>query len=354
VVRPPSEFISAAKPYVCVRVTNLKGLDLRAYPFDFDLTFAALILHADGTVLHRYGGRSAQSAVRSLSIPSFVRLLTDAVTTHATYSASPSPPASKPKTLDDYPVWAAKMAKQKKPQDCYHCHFVFDVQRRQGIADGTWSRDQIWRFPPPERIGLGLDRDRQELLADVAKKTAAHKARLKKGDRILTLAGQRILTHADVSWVLEQTSPGKTKLEVTYQRGAKTLKTTIALKTRWKHGTPLEFSWRPSKWQLKPRPGFGGRGLSADQKRGLGIDPKAFAFKVGYIVTWGEEPRYGNTARRAGIRKGDVVIRVGNARLTSSDHFHAWWRLTRNPGETVPIEVLRAGKRHTVKLKVID
>jgi membrane-associated protease RseP (regulator of RpoE activity) len=287
-------------------------------------------------------------------MPSLIRLLTDALETHASYSAKPSPPVVTPKTLDDYPVWAAKMAKKKKPQDCYHCHFVFDVERRQKIADGTWSRDQIWRFPPPERIGLELDRDRQELLVDVSKKTPARKAGLKKGDRLLTLQGQRILTHADVSWVLEQASPRKTELDVSYQRGSKTRTGTIKLATGWKHGTPLEFSWRPSKWQLTPRPGFGGRELSAQQKRALGLDPKAFAFKVSYIVTWNDEPRYGKNAQRAGIRKGDVVTQIGSARLTSGNHFHAWYRLTRTPGEVIPIRILRGGKPKTLRLTVVE
>jgi S1-C subfamily serine protease len=35
-------------------------------------------------------------------------------------------------------------------------------------------------------------------------------------------------------------------------------------------------------------------------------------------------------------------------------HFQAWFRLTRKPGEKVPIVVLRDGERHEVQLTVLD
>ena len=40
---------------MCVRVKNMAGVDLALYRFDYDLTFAALLMNADGTIYHTYG-----------------------------------------------------------------------------------------------------------------------------------------------------------------------------------------------------------------------------------------------------------------------------------------------------------
>ena len=55
--------------------------------------------------------------------------------------------------------------RQNKPLDCYHCHFVFDAERRQALADGSWDRRRIWRWPPPRRIGLELSDAAREFVA---------------------------------------------------------------------------------------------------------------------------------------------------------------------------------------------
>ena len=188
----------------------------------------------------------------------------------------------------------------------------------------------------------------------VREDSPAARAGLKAGDQLDRLDGQRVLSHMDVSWVLERTAKKGADLPLRVIRNGKARDTILKLADGWRRGTPLQFAWRPSKWRLQPRPGFGGRDLGEKEKRALGLAPDAFAFKVGYVVTWGPMPRYGRKARQAGIRKGDVVVRVGDAELTGSQHFHAWWRLTRKPGETVEIETMRGGKRRTLTLKVIE
>jgi predicted metalloprotease with PDZ domain len=348
------------RPYVPVRVTNLMGVDLGTYRFDTNLTFAVLLMNADGTVYHRYGGRDWRSADSSLSLASYARVLRDGLKTHESYLEAPAPPEVKTWTLDDVEVWAEKVAqrkRQKKPIDCYHCHHVFDAQLRQGRRDGTWQRSKIWSWPPPSRVGLTLDRDAQDEVTAVAPGSAAERAGLKAGDRLIQVGEQRILSHADLTWALESAAPEGTKLAVLYRRGFGEERTTLILEDGWRVGTPLEFSWRPAKWQLRPRPGFGGPDLAAAQKAKLGLTADGLAFRVNYLVTWGEEPRYGREAKRAGIRKGDVVVGVAvggeAAELKTAQHLHAWWRLTREPGDAVEVTVLRKGKRQTLTLKVL-
>ena len=126
----------------------------------------------------------------------------------------------------------------------------------------------------------------------------------------------------------------------------------------WRVGTARSFAWRPSKWQLRPRPGFGGRPLNAKQKRAGGLDPKRFGLRVTYLVTWGREPKYGRNARKAGVRKGDLVgefsVKGQPVDLSGQDHLHAWWRLDLEPGDVVQAVRVRKGKRATIAIPVIE
>ena len=48
--------------FVCVRVVSTNGLDLSLFQFDYDQSFAAFLLNADGTVYGRFGTRSHRTS----------------------------------------------------------------------------------------------------------------------------------------------------------------------------------------------------------------------------------------------------------------------------------------------------
>ena len=130
---------------------------------------------------------------------------------------------------------------------------------------------------------------------------------------------------------------------------------TLKLAGGWKEATPLVFSWRPSKWPLSPKPGFGGAELSPRELKAAGLPEDAFAFRIGYVVTWGPNAHTGRNARKAGLRKGDIIVSVaGKDDFENHEHFHAWFRLTQKPGTEIPVVRLRAGKRETVLLPVVE
>jgi hypothetical protein len=174
------------------------------------------------------------------------------------------------------------------------------------------------------------------------------------GDRLLAANGARILSASDLSFVLQELPKGATELSLTYLRAGEERTARVELTADWKRGTPLSFSWRPFKWELLPKPGFGGKALADSEKRALELDPDRFAFRVTYIVDWGDHPRYGREALRAGLRMGDVVVGVaGKDDFVSEAHFHSWWRLTRSVDETVEVEYLRGGERRTAKIRTL-
>lgn len=340
------------RDYVCVRVRNMKGVDIHTYDFDFDLTFAALLMHADGTIHRTYAGRDQSGSESHLSSASLQRALEDTRAEHAAYARAPRPPKARaPLSVDRMP-W---MKARPKQPECYHCHNVHDARFGAQRDAGTFRRANAWLWPDPIQVGLSLDRDTQERVTKVEAGSAAARTGLAPGDRLATVAGRRVRTFGDVQRVLDEADAHATELPVTWTRAGTSMAATWKLAAGWKTPGPLVFSWRPSKWPMKPQPGFGGRPLDAEQKKALGIDPATFAFRIGYLVTWGENAATGRNARKAGLRKGDVILSLaGKNDFRSMDHYHAWFRFTRKPGSSVPIVRLREGKRTTLALPVLE
>jgi serine protease Do len=332
----------------------MAGVDLDIYRFDFDLTFAALVMNADGTIYHRYGGRDEKDAAGRLSVDALVKLLDDSLADHEAYRKTEKPvvlPAKK-RTIETIPTMARKLAKRK--QDCMHCHFVPDAERSFAQEEGRWTTDGDWLWPRPEQVGLTLELLDAARIAAVSTGSPAAKAGLRAGDRLGKVGDQLVRTEADLQWVLEREKNVATTIDVQVTREGETKGVKLELAAGWKTPTPLAFSWRPSMWNLRPNPGFGGNDLKAAEKEKLGLAKDAFAFKVNYIIDWGEHPEDGRNAAKAGIRKGDIVVGVaGLEDAKGHQHFQAWFRLTRKEGEEVVVTVLRGGARVAVKLPVL-
>ena len=333
-----------------MRVTDLRGIDLARHPFDFDLTFAALLMHPDGHVYHRYGGRDERGADTWLSLASLERVLTVTLDEHVRYRAAPRPPAARPPlVLERVPAFV-----KRDRGECIHCHSVFPALYEEARAEGSWSEDQRWVYPPPARLGLDLERDDQQRVSAVRPGSPAAVAGLAVGDRLLRGGGASLVTSADLMHLLHGLAPEGGELALAIERGGSERELVLRLPAGWKRGTALEFSWRPFKWGFTPEPGFGGQALGPEEKVALGLAREAFAFRVTYLVTWGENARYGEAAQRAGLREGDVFLAVGGKRdFASVDHFHAWWRLERAPGTSLALEILRAGEPRTLTLEIL-
>lgn len=329
-------------------------VDLNVYRFDFDLTFSVLLMNADGTIYHRYGSRDHTSADGHLSQAALVQLLRDGVATHEAYSKSPRPPKALPRrTILDIPAFAARTKKTKVP-DCIHCHMVHDAEREQAISDRTWTPDGRWIWPLPSQAGFTLDVESPARIATVRKGSPADRTGLRAGDVVRSANGTRVLTEPDIQWFLDRVDAKGGSLKLEIERGGEPRSMTVTLPKGWKEVGPLEYSWRPFMWQLRPNPGFGGPPLSADEKKKLGLAADAFTLKVQYIIEWGDHPEDGRNAKKAGIRKGDILLSAaGQSDWQSSVHFQTWFRFTRRAGESVDLRLLRDGREVKVRMDVI-
>lgn len=343
-----------AADYVCVRVTDMSKVDLNLIRFDFDLTFAVVLMNADGTIYHRYGGRLPDDASAFLSMSSLARLLRDTVGEHRAYEKAPAPPAARtPRPAIELPVLQRKIAGGQR-LDCVHCHTVNDAEYADAFLEKRWQRDDLYVFPDPERIGVSLDREEQRRVTAVTPDSPAAKAGIVRGDVLLSLGEQRSTrTLSDVQWALHRAPFGANRLPVRFRSGKLEVEAELELADGWKRCPPADYAWRPYKWNLSPAPGFGGPALDAAAKKELGIAAEDFAMKVNYLVDWGERAHRGRAVKAAGLRKGDVVVAFAGKRdFASFPHLHTWVALTRRVGEPVEIEVLRDGKVVTLRYEL--
>jgi hypothetical protein len=352
--RSSRELSAAASRYVCVRVTDMRAIDVHNLRFDFDLTFALVLMHSDGTIYHRYGGRGPDHANSHLSLASLAKLLEESLADHAAYDRNPAPPrAAEPMAAIDLPALQRRI-KPGQQIECVHCHTVNDAEHEDAVLGNSWKKDDLYNYPDPARLGLTLDTERQNVVTAVAPGSAAAAAGLRAGDEVVALGEQAcVRTLSDVQWALHRAPFAATKLDVRYRRDGAEHAATLALPEAWKRCPPEEYAWRPFKWNLSPSSGFGGSELGRDAKKKLGLDENAFAFRVDYIVDWGKEAHRGNAAKAAGLRKGDVLVSfAGKSDFRSVPHFHAWVSLTRTAGEDTEFVVMRGKEQLALRYKL--
>ena len=332
----------------------MRGVDLETYRFDFDLTFSVLFMHPDGTIYHRFGGRDHRSPVTWISMPPLIDLMKRSLIDHAAYSKAPRPPKPRKKrSIDDFPTWKKWVGERKI--DCAHCHQVGEHEIGSAEMAGGFDRESIWRWPSPERIGLVVDPVEQDRVRQVIPASPAAASGLRPDDRLVNVGATAIGSINDIQAALEDASREPTELDVVYRRAGETKTAKLSLGKDWKRGDDRSFAWRALKWGMSPAPGFGGKDLTKAEKKRLELDPEAYAFRIGYLVTWGRNAHRGRNAARAGLRKGDVVYAVGGKTdFDSQQHFHAWFRLTAKKGEKIAIDYLRAGKQRQSLLTVVE
>ncbi len=330
----------------------MRGVDLSVYRFDYDLTFAILLMNADGTIYHTFAGRDRKDPMSHLSLTALVRVMNATAGEHARRTPpAPARAAAGRLTVESMP----RIHPPRKAPSCYHCHMVHDAMHDAAIAAKRPRDETIWVWPDPVQVGLSLDGEEQTAVKGVAAGSAAAKAGLRPGDRIVAFGDSAPLTFGDLQRVLHEAPPGPARIPVVYERSGGTKRAELALPSGWKRAAPEVYAWRPYKWNLGPRAGFGGPRLSDDELKRAGLEPGGFAFRVNYIVDWGPHAHTGRNAHAAGIRKGDVVYSVsGVEEFESVEHFHAWYCLTRKTGSKVEVALLRDGARRKVTMEVVE
>jgi len=335
-----------------VRLVRANSLDISLLQFDFDLTFAVFFLNADRTIYGRYGSRSSFTAAeRDVSLKSLQLAMEAALRLHAQYPANAKSLAGKsgqkpPFATVEQSRWFQASDRIATTQSCMHCHHIGNARHMSFVEQGKPLPDEeLFAWPMPDAIGLHLDPRTVATIQAVHADSPAQRNGLRAGDQILELAGQPIISIADVQWVLHQ-SPGPAKIDALIQRDGQRIETKLELPPRWRRSTDL--AWRPTTMLLRDVV-LGSLKLqdcSNDERRELGLGVEELALKVQYVV-WETTP-----AGRAGIKRKDVIVNFAGAtnRMSESELLR---RLLQNElkHNAVDLTVLRAGQRLSLKLE---
>jgi hypothetical protein len=346
--------------FACVRLISTNGLDLALFQFDYDQSFAAFLLNADGAVYGRFGTRSHRTSWSDdVSIEGLAKALQRALDLHRRYPqnkaelAGKRGPAPAVPTPERYPLLKDKYGPQldyagKVVPSCIHCHQIGDAQRqlyrdrREPIPEAM-----LFSYPHPKALGLILDPKERATVLRVEKGTPAEQAGFVPGDEILKLAGQPLLSMADVQWVLHRASPQEGSLPAEVQRDGRRVALTLPLPKGWRQRDDL--SWRVSSWALR-RMVTGGlvlEGLSPEEREQTGLAATGMALQVKHVGQYGAHA----AAQKAGFRQGDIVIAFdAKTDLRRETDLFTYAVNNRKPGDRVAVTVLRDGKKLNLML----
>ena len=354
VVRPLLE------KFVCVRVVGTNGLDLSLFQFDTDQSFAAFLLNADGTIYGRFGTRSHRTEwVGDVSVQGLARALEGALELHAAYPANQAALAgkrgAKPEVLspEKFPSLSEKYTATLNysgnvVQSCIHCHQIGDAQREMIRSRGeALPESLLYPYPHPKSIGLVLDPRERATVSSVDAGSLAAKAGFQAGDRIVSLAGQPLLSVADVQWVLQQIDPQGGQVAAAIERAGQPQTITLSLPSGWRKLGDI--SWRVSSWGLR-RMATGLMSLeelSADERKQLGLPEGKMALRAKHVGQYGPHA----AAKNAGFVAGDIIVEFdGRTDLLRESDLLEYGLTRRRAGDQVQVAILRDGKRLVKKL----
>lgn len=329
-------------------MVRINGIDLARFQFDFEQTWAVLFFAPDGYVYGRYGTRAGggEESTTHLSVAGLKNAMRRVLELHERYPGNKQELMGKqPRPLpvrypEDFPWLARRAREQDSRRNCIHCHMVASSLIRYRWERGELREKDIFVYPLPENIGLYMDPSDDAVVSRVRPESPADRAGIRRGDRVLRIAGEPIVSQADIQWILHQVEDG-TRLPVTIARGDRITDTTVQIPTGpWRRGN---IDWRASTWNL--RPGMRVEPVGEALRRTLRLPEEKMALRVAMVL------RFDDRARRAGIQQGDIILRVGERDdLKNEEDFLAYLWLNYGPGDQVPLTVLRGDRILPIRL----
>ena len=339
----------AENHFVSLRQVEMKGVDLSKFQFDYDLSWAAMFINADGTVYSRYGTQSAAGADAYNSVESLEKTMRRVLTLHSNvtnYRKYLSGKSGKPKpykTALEMPGLDQKRKQQfqllTERKNCIHCHNIHDAEHNHLKLTNKWTQEILWRYPLPDNIGLSIDPKDGLKINKVATGSPAAKAGMKAGQSIAYINNQLILSIADMQWVLHNLPNTGNNIRIRlWNDNREHLLTTQA---GWKR---TDISWRGSMGSVEPFVGVWAPTATPQELKKLNLPATQHALKVKWI---NKGMPGGHGAFKAGLREGDYILALGGKPFDKNitpQRFTTHIKLNYKKGQKLPVTLMRDGK----------
>lgn len=218
---------------------------------------------------------------------------------------------------------------------------------------------------------LKMKEERGAYVTSVMPNTPASKAGLKEGDVILEYNGQRVEDQQQLIHMVRETAPGKQVRISLWRAGAPlTVTATVAAHKVVESGDGDSSFGMPDMPPLPNMPDMSRvfnmpsidipRMITVMQNPTLGIEGESlaqqgqlgefFGVKEGVLV---RSVAKNSPAERAGMKAGDVIVRLGDTRVAAWRDLAAGLRYAR-PGRTLSASVIRNRKEMPLSLTVED
>jgi len=309
---------------------------MNLFKFDWDLTWAGFFMNAQGYVYARYGTRQEQNGEKSVSLAGLRETMKKVLEIHRKEFMKPAPPW-RPASMQELPSYKKD---NQRPMGCAHCHHAWTYSRKHEMDLGQWKKEKMFVYPLAENLGITLDLDQNTVVKSAADPAA--KAGVQPGDRVTALNGQRVLTPADISWILHNFPGGTLKLEIDRDGSPATASMSLS-GVEWRK---RDLSWRESVNVLSPQAGFWAPELKPDEKQKLGLAANAIGLKVRTVNPNGP-------AKPAGLKVDDVIVAVdGKTTDMTTDQLtqHIWMDLDK--GSVLRLVVVRDRRQLPINILV--
>src|SRR5262249_10258858 len=132
---------------------------------------------------------------------------------------------------------------------CIHCHQVGEAQRHFYRDQGKPIPERLlFPYPNPRVLGLAMDPQQRARGLRATPWSAAGGDGFRAGDELTALAGQPMLSCADIQWVLHH-ADDTGELPAAIRRDGAAMALRLSLPPHWRQQDDI--GWRATSWDLR-------------------------------------------------------------------------------------------------------
>jgi hypothetical protein len=346
------DLVKLSENFVLLRLSHMRGVNINLFKFDYDENWQGMFLDADGRIYVRYGSVDPDTRESHNSVEGLMQVMNAVLAIHKEESTKEKPEYKLPPVFK--PEQIPAMDEHVKKHSCIECHMLRTSLFNQIRKDGKFNRETYWTFPPPDNIGILLDHKRGNVVDQVKPESFAAKAGIQAGDVIQRANGARVLSCADLRFVLEGLER-KSTLSLEGERDGKPFKADLSLDGDWRRTSPIRKRAFQNHLRTKnefPRWIF--NPLKATEKEMTGIPVANLAIRLkaskNPAVKGGQLK---GAFEAAGLREDDILIAFDGDRV---DHYprmpHYYFYIEHDSGHKVEVTYLRDGKEAKTTLVI--